>query len=124
LKRAKEIKSELKQFFLTLERGWIFYHEIPILPVFLVPSDTNYWVPLADLLLGKLKGVLKLDWLSRASAPPSHDQTFLRDWAMAIDLKHDVFDAMSPFFGSQAQPENMEMSEDGDNVGVTGENQG
>jgi hypothetical protein len=124
LKRAKDIKSELKQFFLTLERGWIFFHEIPIVPVFLVPSDTNYWIPLADALLAKLKTVLKLDWLSRASSPPTFDRVFLRDWATIIELKQEVFDSMSPFFGSQAQPELMETAEDGINGGGNGDNHG
>ncbi len=72
----------------------------------------------------KLKGVLKLDWLSRASSPPSFDPVFLREWAQTIELKQDVFDSMSPFFVSQTQPESMETSEDGDNGGVGGENQG
>ncbi len=43
LKVAKENKNELKQFYLALERGWIFFHDIPIVPVFLVPAESNYW---------------------------------------------------------------------------------
>jgi Skp family chaperone for outer membrane proteins len=101
LKFAKSNKIELKAFFLTIECGWVFFRDLPIFPVFLVPADSSEWAVLSGLLLGKLKNSVGVDWLSRVAENPKPDTAFLGNWLEAMKLKKDLANALVPLFSSQ-----------------------
>ncbi len=101
LKFAKGDKQELKRFFLTIESGWVFFREIPLVPVFLVPADTTEWDVLSGLLLNKLKSVNSVGWLDRASESPQPDNVFLGKWLEAMKLRKELADALVPLFNQQ-----------------------
>jgi hypothetical protein len=101
LKHAKTIRPELKAFFLTIECGWVFYRDLPIIPVFLVPADSLEWDVLAGLLLLKLKGSKGINWLERVSETPKADVSFLGKWLAAMKLKQDLVDALAPLLSVQ-----------------------
>jgi hypothetical protein len=101
LKFAKGNKPELKSFFLTIESGWVFFRDQPLLPVFLIPADSNEWDVLSGLLLAKLKCAKGTDWLSRVAENPKPDVTFLGKWITAMKLKQELADALVPLFSQQ-----------------------
>jgi hypothetical protein len=101
LKYAKTNKTELKAFFLTIESGWIFLRDQPILPVFLVPADSTEWDVLSGLLLRKLKDSKGVDWLSRVAQAPRPDTSFLGNWLEAMKLNRELAEALIPLFASQ-----------------------
>jgi hypothetical protein len=96
LKIAKSTSLELKAFYLSIERGWIFYREEPLVPVFLVPSDNTHWTDLADILLAKLKEANSVDWLVRATCALKPDSQFLEKWVGAMKLQKELADAILP----------------------------
>jgi hypothetical protein len=112
LKFAKGHKSELKAFFLTIESGWVFFRDQPLLPVFLVPADTVEWDVLAGLLLSKLKSAREMAWLDRVAETPKADSVFLGRWLEAMKLKKELADALIPLF-SQQDGDDQVMGEDG-----------
>jgi uncharacterized protein YoxC len=101
LKFAKGDKQELKAFFLTIECGWVFFRDLPLIPVFLVPADSTEWDVLSGLLLAKLKRVRDVAWLARVAETPKPDQDFLGKWLEAMKLKKELADALVPLFSQQ-----------------------
>jgi hypothetical protein len=101
LKFAKNHKQELKAFFLTIESGWVFYRDLPLFPVFLVPADSMEWDVLTGLLLAKLKACKQTDWLARVAEAPKPDKPFLGRWVGAMKLKKELADALIPLFSEQ-----------------------
>ncbi len=105
LKFAKGHKQELKAFFLTIDCGWVFFRDEPLLPVFLVPADTTEWDVLTGLLLAKLKDSRGVAWLARVSESPKPDQVFLGKWLVAMKLKQELANALIPLFSQQEGPD-------------------
>jgi hypothetical protein len=101
LKYAKTNKTELKAFFLTIECGWVYLRDQPIIPVFLVPTDSAEWDVLSGLLLAKLKDSKGIDWLTRVAQAPKPDAAFLGKWLEAMKLRGDLAQALLPLFSSQ-----------------------
>ncbi len=106
LKFAKNDKPALKPFFLTVERGWVFFHDAPIVPVFLIPSDTSKWADLAKLLLPKLQRADRVDWFVRATVTPTHDKFFLGKWIEVMGLEQELADSLLPLI-SDSQDSNL-----------------
>jgi hypothetical protein len=111
LKFAKNHKMELKRFYLVIEGGWVFYRDHPILPVFLVPANSDEWDVLTNLLLAKLKTNSEIDWLDRVAAKPKPDSVFLGKWLEAMKLKPELANALVPLF-SQQETGQVAMEED------------
>jgi hypothetical protein len=103
LKVAKDARLELKAFFLSIERGWVYYRDEPLVPVFLVPSKNDQWLELADLLLGKLKESYRVDWLVRASGAIKPDLAFLKKWVETMKLEKELADAILPNLSLQEE---------------------
>jgi hypothetical protein len=101
LKFAKNHKMELKAFFLTIECGWVFYRDQPLIPVFLVPAVSDEWDILTGLLLAKLKASKQVDWLARVAETPRPDSAFLAKWLEAMKLKPELANALVPLFSQQ-----------------------
>jgi outer membrane murein-binding lipoprotein Lpp len=116
LKIAKANSLELKAFFLSIERGWVYYREEPLVPVFLIPSDNTYWTDLADILLVKLKESNKVDWLIRATGAMKPDSKFLEKWVGAMRLQKELADALIPKLVFQEQNEGEERMDE-ENLG-------
>jgi hypothetical protein len=96
LKVAKADTLELKAYYLSVERGWVYYRDEPLVPVFLVPSDNAHWADLAAVLLSKLKAANKVDWLTRATGGLKPDSRFLEKWVEAMHLQRELADAILP----------------------------
>jgi gas vesicle protein len=101
LKFAKNHKTELKGYFLTIERGWVFYRDLPLLPVFLIPANSDEWDVLTGMLLVKLKACRQVDWLARVAEAPKPDNVFLGKWLESMKLKPELANALVPLFSSQ-----------------------
>jgi hypothetical protein len=111
LKFAKGNKTELKSFFLTIDSGWIFFRDQPLVPVFLIPADSTEWDVLSGLLLIKLKSSRDVAWLDRVSEVPKPDNVFLGKWLEAMKLKKELANALVPLF-SQQDGDDVTMGED------------
>ncbi len=105
LKFAKGHKMELKAFFLTIESGWVFFRDLPLIPVFLVPADTTEWDVLTGLLLAKLKEMRGVCWLARVAETPKPDKVFLGKWLESMKLKPELANALVSLFSQQDGPD-------------------
>jgi uncharacterized protein YoxC len=101
LKFAKGSKQELKAFFLVIECGWVYFRDQPLVPVFLIPTDTTEWDVLAGILLSKLRTARDVAWLVRVAEAPKPDQVFLGQWLHAMKLPKELADALVPLFSQQ-----------------------
>ncbi len=101
LKFAKNHKPDLKGYFLTIERGWVFYRDMPLLPVFLIPANSDEWDVLSGMLLVKLKACRQVDWLARVAGDPKPDNAFLGRWLELMKLKPELANALVPLFSPQ-----------------------
>ena len=93
---AKKVEPALRKYNFDVECGYITINGSEMVPVFMIPEDTQKWSQLATLLVDIVKESTNLPWLERIANPPKMNYELLKKWGAIVGYKptRGLFDSM------------------------------
>ncbi len=85
-KRVKELHDRLRRCYLNADDGFVLLDSVPVVPVYLVPKDTNKWLSLAALLNDLVGDIGETEWMEAAKSPVRVPDEFVPKWCAALGV--------------------------------------
>jgi hypothetical protein len=85
-KRVKDLHDNLRKWFLNADDGYVVLDLVPVVPVYLVPKNTDKWVPLAALLNELVAGLVQTEWMDSVKKPIIVPNDFIEKWCDALGV--------------------------------------